>query len=93
MLKRQVPNTNTEDIVVEAVTFCSTLKLKGQESTISLGYQNMDSIVITKADKQNTMVVVDRDDYDGKIRTLLADELPNVRKPEIPSSNSPSSAT
>lgn len=93
MLKRQVSNTNTEDIVVEAVAFCSTLKLKGQDSTISLGYQNMDSIVITKADKQNTMVVVDRDDYDGKIRTLLADELPNVLKPEIPSSNSPSSAT
>lgn len=38
-----------------------------------MNLREADSIVITPADKGNATVVMDRNDYDRKIRTLLAD--------------------
>lgn len=58
--------------------------LHPEEQKAIKSLKQANSIVITKADKGNATVVMDRDDYYGKIRALLADAGTYKRLPKDP---------
>ena len=48
-------------------------KVKNKDIKILKDLKQDDSLIITRADKSNTVVILEKDDYDSKIETILSD--------------------